>query len=62
MSSILIEGTTCGECEKEISWDEYVVNWGSCSDCFDAHVNAYFRDHPDDTTDSTERDTFDWET
>lgn len=37
----------CAECGKEISWDEYVVNWTSCSDCFDSHVEKYFKDHPE---------------
>ncbi len=25
----------CYECNKKISDDEWVVNWGSCSECFD---------------------------
>ncbi len=30
----------CGICGKEISDDEYVVHWGSCRDCYGAHVQA----------------------
>jgi uncharacterized CHY-type Zn-finger protein len=37
----------CGECLKKITWDEYVVNWGSCSDCFDEHLNKYFAEYPE---------------
>lgn len=28
----------CMECGKEISDEEYVVNWGSCNHCFDSHL------------------------
>lgn len=31
----------CFQCGKEISDDEYVVNWGSCSKCFDANYQKY---------------------
>lgn len=37
----------CGECLKKITWDEYIVNWGSCSDCFDEKLNKYFAEHPE---------------
>jgi hypothetical protein len=30
----------CGICEKDISADEYVVHWGSCRECWNAHVHA----------------------
>lgn len=31
----------CPLCGKEISEDEYVVNWAACSNCFDAGYLAY---------------------
>lgn len=31
----------CSECGKEISEDEYVVNWSSCSQCFDKGYEEY---------------------
>lgn len=31
----------CGLCGKGITDDEYVVNWGSCSDCFDKGYIIY---------------------
>lgn len=34
----------CFECGKAISSDEFVVNWGSCSDCFDASYIKYMHD------------------
>lgn len=33
----------CFKCKKEISDDEYVVNWGSCSECFDASYDEYLK-------------------
>lgn len=37
----------CNSCAKLISDDEYVVNWGSCSDCFDAYYLLYLECVPD---------------
>ena len=34
----------CGICGKEISDEEYVVNWGSCGDCFDKEVQQYLEE------------------
>lgn len=31
----------CAECNKLIAWDEYVVNWTSCSECFDKNYEEY---------------------
>lgn len=31
----------CFQCNKEISDEEYVVNWTSCSDCFSWHFQQY---------------------
>lgn len=31
----------CNNCGKIISDDEWVVNWGSCSECFDRHYKRY---------------------
>lgn len=31
----------CEECSKTISDDEYVVNWGTCNECFDKHWAEY---------------------
>ena len=28
----------CAQCEKQIPDDEFVIHWGSCSDCWDAHL------------------------
>jgi hypothetical protein len=33
----------CPLCGKEISFDEYMVYWASCSDCFNAHYEEYLR-------------------
>jgi len=33
----------CSECNKAITWDEYVVNWASCSDCFNTSYEEYLR-------------------
>ena len=33
-------------CNKEIDADEFVVNWGSCVLCLDAHYTEYLRDRP----------------
>ena len=42
-----LEFIWCRECGKVISDEEYCVNWGSCSDCFDAHVFLYFDLNPE---------------
>lgn len=42
-----IEFIWCRECGKAISDDEYVVNWGSCNQCFDAGVDLYFAVNPE---------------
>lgn len=34
----------CGKCGKSISEDEWVVNWGACADCFEAHVKKYLEE------------------
>lgn len=31
----------CPICERKITDQEYVVNWGSCAPCFDANYAAY---------------------
>ena len=31
----------CAFCQKAISADEYVVNWGSCGPCFDASYEKF---------------------
>ena len=36
---------TCPLCHKVISDDEYVVNWASCSDCFDAGYERYLKEN-----------------
>jgi hypothetical protein len=33
----------CHQCQKVISEHEYVVNWGSCSECFDKDYTDYLR-------------------
>ena len=33
----------CEKCGKEISWDEYCVNWGWCAECFDNDVREYYK-------------------
>lgn len=33
--------TVCMECGKTISMDEYVVNFGSCSNCLDSNFCWY---------------------
>ena len=35
---------TCPFCHKDISDDEYVVNWASCSECFDAGYEQYLKE------------------
>lgn len=37
----------CYECGKEIPDEEWVVNWGSCSECFDKHYQEYLDSHPE---------------
>lgn len=37
-----IPNQICGECSKEIPDTEWVVNWGSCHDCMNAHLDAYY--------------------
>lgn len=31
----------CPQCGRNITDDEFVVNWGTCGACFDAHYCAY---------------------
>ena len=31
----------CEQCRKMIEADEYTMNWGSCSECFNAHYEKY---------------------
>lgn len=33
----------CHQCGKQIPDDEWVVNWGSCSDCFDYDYKVYLQ-------------------
>ena len=42
-----LEFIWCREGGKIISDDEYVVNWGSCSDCFDKHYFLYCELNPE---------------
>jgi hypothetical protein len=35
--------TKCDICNKEICDDEFVVNWGSCSDCFNFNYERYLQ-------------------
>jgi hypothetical protein len=32
----------CPTCRKEITEEEFVVNWSSCADCFKKHIDAYY--------------------
>jgi hypothetical protein len=41
--ALAVEIEWCRECGASISDGEYVVNWGSCGVCFDAHLDAYER-------------------
>lgn len=36
----------CIECNKEISDAEWVTNWGSCADCFNKHLDKYYKENP----------------
>lgn len=36
----------CPECGTAVSDDEYVVNWGSCNECFDRSYHEYLRTAP----------------
>ncbi len=47
---------TCGMCGKAITYDEYVVNWGSCNECFDADYEEYLRTHPQESSIEEEKD------
>ena len=40
----------CPKCGKEMGIDEYVVNWGLCSDCLDKDYSEYLKKHPDVAT------------
>lgn len=31
----------CHECLKPVEDDEWVVNWGSCNECFDSHLEKF---------------------
>lgn len=42
-----LEFIWCRECGKVISDDEYVVNWGSCNECFDSMYNTYCEANPE---------------
>lgn len=42
-----IKLVNCSECGKEISDQEWVVNWGSCANCLDAHYAKYLESHPE---------------
>jgi hypothetical protein len=33
----------CYECNKEITDDEWMCNWGSCADCFLAQLEKYHK-------------------
>lgn len=44
----------CVTCGKEISESEWIVNWTECSDCFDKHVEEYFKNNPEPPSDATE--------
>jgi hypothetical protein len=41
MEAIMGEQEECAICGKEISDEEYVVHWGSCTECWDKHIAAY---------------------
>jgi hypothetical protein len=38
-----VETNECSMCGKTIGDDEYVVNWGSCSVCFNQDYDDYIR-------------------
>lgn len=42
-----LEFIWCNQCGKVISDDEYVVNWGSCSDCFNTFYLNYCEVNPE---------------
>lgn len=37
------EKLNCKKCGKEISRNEYCVNWGWCAECFDNDVREYYK-------------------
>lgn len=38
----------CYICKTWVLWDEWVVNWGSCSECFNTHYEEYLRERDAD--------------
>jgi hypothetical protein len=36
---------SCVKCEKEISDNEWVDNWGYCADCLNASFTKYLESH-----------------
>ena len=48
----------CGECDKAICDDEYVVNWGSCDECFDRHYEEYLSAQESEYERSEDKDGF----
>jgi hypothetical protein len=51
----------CWECGKAITDDEWVVNWGSCSECFSAAFQKYLDENPDYLEENVEPYPFDEE-
>ncbi len=39
--------TWCHQCGKVIDDEEFIVNWGSCSDCFDKQYLDYCEANPE---------------
>lgn len=37
------EDKRCNNCGKEITWDTWVINWGTCDECFDHAYEAYMQ-------------------
>jgi hypothetical protein len=31
----------CSNCKKKITDNEYIVNWGYCSECLDNHLHEH---------------------